>query len=150
MSLYGNAVLAIVSERQQKQAALDAAAASARAANVAATRAALQNLVPETDPFRPVAELLAATLSIGRESDGFPERTVSQEATQAYCAAVRVLVGSYLPKERTGGLLDVVSTHVGEYGIGLDLDRVAVAARSADYAAWDAARNFRAAQIDLS
>lgn len=150
--LIGHAVAAVTAVADKLQADLDAAAAAARAANLAACRETLRNLVPEDDAMRPVAELLAATITIGQ--DGYPTRSIPEDTARVYAAAIRALGHSVWPPAhaRVGGLLGVLSTFEGEGSIVdpyINLDRICIAQHRADYTAWDAAQKARKRRITL-
>jgi hypothetical protein len=147
MNLYTEAVAAIRTQRETLAATLKLAADQARQANVAATREALRNLVPIDDPLRPVAELLADRLTIGRD-DGYPGRTLPSEARLAWEAAIRALDITGCPRteeaQARGGLLAVYRNANGIYWV--DLESVATAEHYADYTAWSRYKDFMAAQ----
>lgn len=151
MSLLSEAVAAVITMSDDLIRSLDDAAAEARRANIDATRDALRNLVPVDDPMRPVAELIAATLKVGRESDGFPERSVSPDAVTVYEAAIRALGYTRLPDLREGGLLAILSRGIGPDARPLiDLGRVAIDEHETDFHAWCTAKDARKAVVALS
>lgn len=117
-----------------------AAANAARLANVIATRAALRSLVAESDPLRPVAELLAASLTIGRD-DGFQTRAVSDEATQIFDAAIQAL-----PVGVDSGLRAVCGVYLTSY---VNLNDVTRTEQSADVTAWMNLDGYRGRQVEL-
>lgn len=100
---------------------------------MARTRAAILALVPETDPLRPVADLLAHTLRIGRE-DGYPTRAVADE-----CLAVVMSARAAMGASSAAHPLNVIWGS-SDY---LHLHDLAEDAHDADYAAWRAATEYR-------
>lgn len=138
-TIRGRAIAAIDGIVQQEQTRLDSAAAAARADNLTQTRAALLGLVAETDPLYPVCELLAHTLSIGRD-DGYPERRAGDGCNEIVGAALTALGAA----RRTHPLARLWRAD------RLSLEDLASKAAIADYAAWEAAREYRARTRDAA
>jgi len=124
-------IRAAVSIRQAaraKMAALQSAAAEARAANVAAYRALALEGVAQDDPAYPVCLLLARSITVGRESDGYPTVNIpdpvkamlrqARNAGMIRCEAGYIYCGKIKMHSDASGL-------VGEYP-----------AQAADYQAW--------------
>ena len=134
MTLRGEAILAVLAVRTAKQTELDQAVATARAAHLTALRAALRDVVPADHPLRPVAELVAASVTVGRESDNFPARDLAPGVRAIVCAAYHA--------DRSGKRMPSVI-------VILSPDSTAHDAYQADYDAWAAARAYREAQTPL-
>lgn len=136
MTLHGEATLALQLEVDRRQAKFDIAATETRAANLQATRLALANLVDDNHVLRSVAELLACSLTIGREGDGYPVRECSEEAKDYWRRAVRSC---------DSGLDQLGNRPVPDLTNRLTEDE-----QNADYKAWSAAADYRkSTAVDL-
>lgn len=135
MSLYTQAVSAISSFRAIRQAELDQAALIARQNNLMAVKLAIRNLIAEDDPFRCVAEFIAEDVSIGRESDGYPERRLSNTAQTLLLAAIKARPECGL-------------SSIYPFG-GIRLNHLAENDGSNDYEAWRSAGNYRKDRVEL-
>ena len=124
-----------------RQAELDATALTARAACVAALRAAIAAETPGScEAERELCLAVASHVSVGRESDGYPELCITDEARKLIGRAVAAdVVRSANGKVYIG--------QVAYYGDlrGIDDNGPFEAAWSADCRAWDAASRYRAA-----
>jgi hypothetical protein len=141
-NLYSIAVGAIQRIVDEKLTSLQEAHEEARAQNLLATRAALRGLVSQENPLRPVAELLASSLTIGRE-DGYPYRQVSEEAKKVWTAAMYALNGDGKVKEKKG------IAHLQDDSCqlpALSLSSLATKEQEDDFKAWDALRSYKKAQ----
>ena len=130
---YQNAVSAIRTYSESRQAELDALAATRRQEHIVAARAACMAGVEEGTPAAAVCALVAQTLTVGRE-DGYPEYRLPDEVWDAIQAAraaglLTATVGALkLYSDNTRGFAGTVSLH------------------DADYHAWLDAKEYRAAQ----
>lgn len=86
MSMYSDAVAAVRNVVDTQQQRRDAAAAERRAENIAAQRTAILGWEPEDSSYRAVVELLAHTMTIGRE-DGYPAVTIPEDTSAVLRAA---------------------------------------------------------------
>lgn len=162
MTLYANAVTAIRDHATATAAALDAAAAAARQAHIVALRAACLDGVAEDSPARPVAELLANTIAVGREYNGYPAQHYPDETKAVIIAAAKAGLlechdhaGKAIPYVNADGVYITVGavnlyrdasgvSHIGRTSGGQ------LPERTADYQAWDAAKKYpRAAAESL-
>lgn len=137
MSLYAEACLAVNTIAEEKLQSLKSAADAARQANITATRDAVRNLVPVDDPFRPVCEYLANGLTIGRD-DGYPSRNKTDEMVEVYLAAI-VASGADVKNRESHPLLKLMGNSGNLY---LTFEHVSEETHAADYAAWNAHREF--------
>lgn len=130
MTLLHSALAAITEYRDERQAQLDHAAREARLANLAAYRNRVLDGIGEDSPLRPIAELVSATVTIGRDSDGYPQVSVPPETVQALRLAknAELWVGLEL-----GGV-----SFSREFSVSHDLTEW-----HADYEAWNAAKEYR-------
>lgn len=134
------AELLVAAHVTARQAELDSAATVARAACIAAFRAAIAAEIPgSSEAEREVCLAVASHVNVGRASDGYPELSLTSEARKLLARAV------------AAGVLraDQNRVHVGQVTYYADLSGIAdkgpfAAAWSADYAAWDAADCYRA------
>lgn len=153
MSLTAEAVTAIQALRAEMIARLTRAADEARAKNILATRTALTQLAASDTTFAPIADILAATLTIGRDSDDYPERNVSQEAKDLYAAAIRADGYTTLPESAADaetGLLAVLYVGGGKYhSPSVDLDRITQKEHRADLDAWSDLTDYEKHQLPL-
>lgn len=140
MSLYSNAVAAIVSTREAKQAELDAAARHARVSHLQALRSDLRD-VSDT-PLAAIRNLLAESITIGRE-DGFPQYNVPEAVKQILVAAAQS--GILVSEKGQGGNLHYP---LGSIAFHYDFSEFKTkhALFDADYLAWAAAKDYREAQ----
>jgi hypothetical protein len=138
MSIYSDAVASIRAYSDARQAELDAVAAAERVKSIATLRNMAIDGVPSDHPARPVCELVAHTITVGRD-DGYPAIDLPRETLAAVVAA------------KNAGLLRVVPgphscAWVGKIEIYADGSGVSSQAPSADFQAWDTARKYREAQ----
>lgn len=128
---YLAAVAAIETHVAAKQAELDAAAAKARTENLAAYRAAvMEGAYPEAEDYS-IRLLLSQTLTIGRDTDGYPEVIIPQDTARLLLAA------------QDAGMISLtigtLTCHPGFSGFRFNLPIV----WEADYNAWRAATVYR-------
>lgn len=118
-------------------AAAEVLAQTARTAHIVALRAAAVEGVAADSPLYPIACLLSAGLSVGRD-DGFPDVHVSPEAARVIKAAVATGLlekfakyGSTPDHVRIGGLVICVRYNGGDLCSPCELPE-----KSGDYKAW--------------
>lgn len=134
MTLLHKAEISVMDYVAKRQSELWYAAQHARQVNLSAHRAAAVEGIPEDNPLRPIAELLSATIRIGRESDDYPLFQVPESTRdvlrKAYAAG---MMGA---EPRVGGLLFYTDCD------GL-ISSVCSKSQSDDYNAWKAAKEYR-------
>lgn len=137
MSLYSTAVEAIRTAAEQRQAELDSAAAAARQNTIAELRRLAVEGVPEDSTARAVCELVAHSVTVGRESDGYPEMRVPQEVAAVVWAAVDARIIKTHDNRAIVGRLKIYKCG----GIYEDMPE-----KQRDFLAWNEAREFRKSQ----
>ncbi len=137
-NLYQDAVTCIRTHYETTQAALDVKAAAARVANVASYRDLATDGIDDASLAYPVCCLVAHTLTVGRQGDGYPLVSIPAETTRVVMAAHKA------------GLLTTNGERicVGELRLYKDGSGFSNHADSwqADYDAWAAAAEYRTKQ----
>lgn len=136
MSLYTQAAAAINTHREAKQAELDRAAADARAEHIAALRRDLRR--DEDTAEAAILNLVAETIQVGRESDGYPKYLLPNDTKNVIDAAI----------ESELLLRDAAGVNLGAIRMRADLSDAASSHKLhwADLTAWNAAKDYREAQ----
>jgi hypothetical protein len=130
--------LAITKFIDARQAELDQAAATARVACIAEFRLAiLEGSAGRTEAYQLVAETVASLVSVGRDSDGYPELVIPEEAKQLLKRASKAGV---VP---SNGRLELGSLRIYWDMSGISEKGSLSPAWQADYEAWNAAKNYR-------
>lgn len=138
---YTNAVAAVRAYSEAKQTELDLIATEARAACISAVRAACTAGVAEDSPAYPVCALLAQTISMGRECDGYPGVTIPLDTQRVLSAAAKAGILARVCNDGS-----VIAGSLRLYRSCEGVNTGLPAAHHADYLAWDAARTYRQAQ----
>jgi hypothetical protein len=144
MKLYADAAKTVREYAEAYQSELDKTAAMLRAETIARLRADAMIGIDADDPRHPICALVAQTLTVGRDSDGYPEISIPKETQAVIRAALDA--GIITPYERVNrgrfllGKIDFTSLsnpNINDYRPQY---------LTADYDAWNAAKTFRAAQ----
>ncbi len=132
---YRDATNAIRTHAEARQAALDSEALAARAANLAAYRAACQ--VPDDDPAAPIAALIAQTIQIGNDA-GYPAVWLPADTRNA----IKAGLAAGLITHTIGGLPPIRLYHDEPCFSGNALPEWQI-----DHDAWTAAKTYRDQQL---
>ena len=132
MSLYSEAVHAIVQQRETRQQTLDDAATEARRANLEAQRRAILEWESEDSAWRPVIVLASETFTIGRD-DGYPNMSFPPATQNALGAAICAGMKQHALYDDGSGLRASPDGDAWE----------------CDYKAWKAAGDYRSKQAKV-
>ncbi len=133
--LYQQAVASVLSVAQKTQAALDQAAVEARCNNQAAVQVAATKGISKKSAAYPIAVLLAQTIMIGRDDDGYPAVRVPKETWAVIDAGFR---SGIIPK--IGGYITVGDIQFYSDGGVYSTQCVE---QDIDYRAWNAACEYK-------
>lgn len=146
-TIIASASLAITRHVDDRLAELETAAHAARVACLAAIRAALAHGADQAPEAERLVQLAAAeSVTVGRESDGYPDVKLSSDATELVMRAIAAGVLTEVSRNHYGPKAAIGATlYQGGLSNGSDLGTEAYAAWQADYAAWEALRTYRKA-----
>lgn len=142
-----SANLAVTRHIDARLAELETAAHAARVACIAAIRAALAYGAGQAPEAERLVQLASAeSVTVGRESDGYPDVKLSSDATELVMRAIAAGVLTQVSRDHYGPKVAIGATlYQGGLSNGSDLGTEGYAAWQADYAAWDALRIYRTA-----